>query len=69
MMTYTDLDPLAVAQLHNELTVVDEPVAAGEVKVLVLPVDWVVTAHLVQPGRVQVSLQDISKLAYRTYPD
>ena len=47
----------------------DEPVAAGEVQVLVLPVDWVVTAHLVQPGRVKVSLQDISKLAYRTYPD
>ena len=65
----THLDPLAVAELHDELTVVDEPVAAGQVEVPILPVDGVLAAHLVQPRRVQVGLDNVlsSKLVGQKY--
>ena len=47
---------LAVAQLHHEGTFEDEAVP-GQLEVLVLNVDGVVPAHLVQAGTVQVGLK------------
>ncbi len=53
---WAHLDPFAVAQLHDKLTVVNEPMATREVQAPVLPVDGMVATHLVQPRGVQVSL-------------
>ena len=52
--------PFRVAQLHRQTPVVHHGVA-GEVEVLVLAEDWVVGAHLVQAGGVQVGL-DLDQL-------
>ena len=49
-------NPLAVAQLHHQRTLEDEAVAR-ELQVLVLHVDGVITAHLVQARAVQVRLE------------
>ena len=54
------LHPLTVAQLHHQGTLEDEAVP-GELQVLVLHVDGVVPAHLVQAGGVQIGL-DLDQL-------
>ena len=49
-------NPLTVAQLHDQGTLEDEAVT-GELQVLVLNVDGMITAHLVQAGTVQIRLE------------